>query len=113
MTVREILEDARAFARSGDWTGAIARAKLALSSARAEDERNTCQLEFEHLQEGERAWRAEIEARRASYLKRELGVDRPIAKDRTVIEVPTMAAEPVATAQTSVGTPVPPAFVRP
>ncbi len=75
MDVRQILEDARTFVRSGDWTGGIARAKLALSTARTDDERNACQLEIERLREGERAWREEIESRRARYLKRELATD--------------------------------------
>ncbi|WP_394825665.1 hypothetical protein [Pendulispora albinea] len=94
MKIRQILEDARVFARSEDWTGGIARAQLALSTAQSDDERNACQLEIERLEEGERAWRAEIESRRASYLKRELTTDG--GPERTGAGIPRSNARPPA-----------------
>ena len=93
--VDEWLEQAAAFARGGDYTGALARAQYARSQlsrsrgleltdqASFEDLRGRTDLEVERYDRLLREWQAENVARRSAYLIREgraIGADRQPAE---------------------------------
>ncbi|MBX3258270.1 MAG: hypothetical protein KF782_01015 [Labilithrix sp.] len=63
--IRDRLEQAAVFARNGDFTAAVARAKGAVRASRDEESRAEAALTLERLEAAERAWRASIEARAA------------------------------------------------
>jgi hypothetical protein len=89
--IDEWLEQAAAFARGGDYTGALARAQYArdqlsrstdlelTDQASFEDLRGRTDLEVERYERLLREWQAENMARRAAYLVRE---ERAIGADR-------------------------------
>lgn len=69
--VRALLEQAAVFARGGDHTGAVARAKAAVRAAAGTDAHDEALLSLARFEAGERAWREAVEARRAAFLARE------------------------------------------
>lgn len=68
---RALLEHAAAFARAGDHTGAVARAKSAVRAALGTEAREEASLALARFEGGERDWRDEVHARRAAFLARE------------------------------------------
>jgi hypothetical protein len=71
MDVKELLEIAASFARAGDITAAVERARAALRAATDANGRDAARLAVEKLTAEEESWRKEIRARLASHLARE------------------------------------------
>ncbi|MCL2449453.1 MAG: hypothetical protein FWD17_10940 [Polyangiaceae bacterium] len=67
---RERLEEAAVFARAGDLTAAVARARAAVDEASDESSRAEAMLALERLEADEHAQRASVEARQAALLDR-------------------------------------------
>jgi flagellar basal body rod protein FlgC len=65
--VRTVLEQAAAFARGYDPSGAVARARHAVRMASDVNARDGALLELRELEAAERLWRAAAEARRSIY----------------------------------------------
>jgi hypothetical protein len=67
--IRDRLEEAAVFARAGDLTAAVARARAAVHDASDDASRAEASLALERLESEERAQRAEIDARQAALLE--------------------------------------------
>ena len=68
-SVDELLEQAAVFARAGDYTAAVWRARLAVQSATDEESRTEAQLALERFEAMERAWRDRIEGLHLPFAK--------------------------------------------
>jgi hypothetical protein len=61
--VRNLLEEAAVFARAGDMTAAVARARDAVRASNDDASRDEATLALARFEAAERAWRSEIDAR--------------------------------------------------
>jgi len=71
LDIRDRLEEAAAFARAGDITSAVAHARVAVRDASDGACRAEASLALERFESRERAWRAEVEARMATFIENE------------------------------------------
>jgi hypothetical protein len=71
LDIRNRLEEAAVFARAGDLTSAVAHARVAVRDASDSDSRAEASLALERFETRERAWRAEVDARMATFIENE------------------------------------------